>query len=144
MFMPSLKSLNHLNLVSGIEYVTRYCGKVPISENRIVNYDGVNVTFSYIDHKDNKYYEITISAEKFIMILLRHLLPSQFKIIRYYGFYRKKHALHYKMIPLIKPHVREFRRQLLKFSPGIQLAFHREPFNCPKCNKSMDFVLSVL
>ena len=24
---------------SGVEYVTRYCGRVPISENRIVNYD---------------------------------------------------------------------------------------------------------
>ena len=32
------------------------------------NADGSNVTFSYIDHKDNKYNEITISAEKFIMI----------------------------------------------------------------------------
>lgn len=43
------------NIKSGIEYVIRYCGRVPISENRIVNYDGSNVTFSYIDHKDNKY-----------------------------------------------------------------------------------------
>ena len=28
------KSLN-----GGIEYVTRYCGRAPISENRIINYD---------------------------------------------------------------------------------------------------------
>jgi len=41
------------DLKSGIEYVTRYCGRVPISENRIINYDGSIVTFSYIDHKDN-------------------------------------------------------------------------------------------
>ena len=59
---------------SGVEYITRYCGRVPISENRIVNYDGSNVTFSYIDHKDSKYHEITLPASKFIMILLRHLL----------------------------------------------------------------------
>ena len=77
------------DLKSGVEYVTRYCGRVPISENRIINYDGSNVTFSYIDHKDNKYHEITLSASQFIMVLLRHLLPTQFKIIRYYGFYRK-------------------------------------------------------
>ena len=75
---------------SGVEYVTRYCGRVPISENRIVNYDGFYVTFSYIGHDDNKYHEVTVPASQFIMILLRHLLPSQFKIIRYYGFYRKK------------------------------------------------------
>lgn len=33
---------------SGVEYVTRYCGRVPISENIIVNYDGSTVTFYYI------------------------------------------------------------------------------------------------
>lgn len=131
------------DLKSGIEYVTRYCGRVPISENRIVNYDGSNVSFSYIDHKDNKYHEITLPASQFIIILLRHLLPSQFKIIRYYGFYRKKHSIHNKMIPLIKKHCRSFRRKLLKYELSISLAFHRNPYNCPKCDTKMDFVLYI-
>lgn len=74
------------DLKSGIEYLTRYCGRLPISENRIVNYDGTNVTFSYIDHKDNEFHEVTLLVSQFIMVLLRHLLPTQFKIIRYYGF----------------------------------------------------------
>ena len=131
------------DLKSGVEYVTRYCGRVPISENRIVNYDGSNVTFSYIDHKDNKYQEITLSASQFIMVLLRHLLPTQFKIIRYYGFYRKKHSMHNKMIPLIKEHCRSFRRKLLKHELSISLAFHRNPYNCPKCDTKMNFVLCI-
>ena len=128
---------------SGVEYVTRYCGRVPISENRIVNYDGHNVTFSYIGHNDNKYHEVSVCASQFILILLRHLLPSQFKIIRYYGFYRKKHSLHSKMIPLIKKHCRNFRKQLLKHQPSISLAFNRDPYNCPKCNTKMNFVLCI-
>ena len=131
------------DLKSGIEYVTRYCGRVPISENRIVNYDGSNVTFSYIDHKDNKYHESTLSASQFIMIILRHLLPSQFKIIRYYGFYRKKHSIHSKMIPLIKQHFRNFRKQLLKYEVSISMAFNRNPYNCPKCDTKMNFVLCI-
>ena len=129
---------------TGVEYVTRYCGRVPISENRIVNYDGSNVTFSYIGHNDNKYHEVTVSASQFIMILLRHLLPSQFKIIRYYGFYRKKHSIHSKMIPLIKHHCRNFRKQLLKYEVSISMAFHRNPYNCPKCDTKMNFVLSMI
>ena len=129
---------------SGVEYVTRYCGRVPISENRIVNYDGSNVTFSYIGHDDNKYHEVTVNASQFIMILLRHLLPSQFKIIRYYGFYRKKHNIHSKMIPLIKHHCRNFRKQLLKYEVSISMAFHRNPYNCPKCDTKMNFVLSMI
>ena len=128
---------------SGVEYVSRYCGRVPISENRIVNYDGFNVTFSYIDHMDNKYHEISLPASKFIMILLRHLLPSQFKIIRYYGFYRKKHSMHNKMIPLIKKHLRSFRKKLLNYELSISMAFHRNPYNCPKCDTKMDFVLYI-
>ena len=128
---------------SGVEYVTRYCGRVPISENRIVNYDGHTVTFSYIDHKDNNYHEMSLSASEFILTLLRHLLPSQFKIIRYYGFYKKKHLLHPKMIPLIKTHSRIFRKSLLKYQASILLSFHRDPYNCPKCDTKMNFVLCI-
>ena len=128
---------------SGVEYVTRYCGRVPISENRIINYDGTNVTFSYIDHNDNKYHEVSLSASEFIMSLLRHLLPTQFKIIRYYGFYRRKHAIHSKMIPLIKEHCRNFRKQLLKYEISISMAFHREPYKCPKCDTKMNLVLCI-
>lgn len=66
--MESIETIN--------EYVTRYCRRVPISENRIINYDGSNVTFSYINHKDNICHKNTLPASQFIMILLRHLLPT--------------------------------------------------------------------
>ena len=121
------------SLKSGIEYLTRYCGRSPISENRIINYDGVNVTFSYTDHKDNSYHEITVTASEFIFMILRHLIPEQFKIIRYYGFYRKKVAIHPKMIPLIKEHARKFKTELTKYRNNLLLSFNRDPYDCPKC-----------
>ncbi len=131
------------SLKDGIEYVTRYCGRVPISENRIVSYDGKNVTFSYNDHKDESYHEVTVSAEEFIGILLRHIVPTQFKIIRYYGFYRKKHKLHDKMIMLIDKAKRNFRKSLLKYEVSILKSFKRNPFYCPHCNIKMDFVAEI-
>lgn len=121
------------SLKSGIEYLTRYCGRSPISENRIINYDGVNVTFSYTDHKDNSYHEITVTASEFIFMILKHLIPEQFKIIRYYGFYRKKVAIHPKMIPLIKEHARKFKTELTKYRNNLLLSFNRDPYDCPKC-----------
>ena len=142
-FYVYAESKKFKDLKSGIEYVTRYCGRVPISENRIVNYDGDTVTFSFIAHEDDSYHEVTVSAHEFILMLLRHLLPSQFKIIRYYGFYRKKHNIHNKMIHLIKKHTRHFRRQLLKHQSSILLSFNRDPYNCPKCDTKMDFVLCL-
>ena len=128
------------NLQKGIEYVTRYCGRVPISENRIVNYDGKIVTFSYIEHKDNSYHEITVPAQEFIFMILRHLITSQYKIIRYYGFYRKKHKLHDKMILLIDKSKRNIRKIFLKHRLSILKSFNRDPYNCPKCNTKLLFV----
>lgn len=131
------------SLKDGIEYVTRYCGRVPISENRIINYDGNNVTFCYNAHEDNKYHEITVSAEEFIILLINHLIPSQFKIIRYYGFYRKKHKIHDKMIMLINKEQCLFRKSLLKFKISILKAFNRNPYYCPKCDVRMNFIVEV-
>lgn len=81
---------NFKNIKDGVEYVTKYCGRVAISENRILNYDGNSVTFCYNSHVNDSYHEVTVPASQFITILLRHLLPENFKIIRYFGFYRKK------------------------------------------------------
>ena len=142
-FYVYAESKNFNNLKSGIEYVTRYCGRVPISENRIVNYDGQNVTFSYIAHEDNSYHEVTVSADEFIALLARHIVPPQFKIIRYYGFYRKKHFIHNDTLLLIKKDFRNFRKSLLKYHASIFLNFKRDPYFCPKCDTKMIFVLCI-
>lgn len=135
------------NLKAGIEYVTRYCGRPAISENRIINYDGENVTFCYNDHVDESYHEITTSAVEFIKILLRHLLPHNFKSIRYYGFYRKKHKNHDKMVKMIpsanqdanvnKKQFMTHRLLLLKF-------FNVDPYSCPKCGTVMNYACEII
>ena len=65
--------------------------EMKLSNNKIqdwsyFNYDGNNVTFCYNVYEDESYHEETVTAEKFILMLLRHLIPSNYKIIRYYGF----------------------------------------------------------
>ena len=131
------------NFKKAIEYVTRYCGRVPISENRIVNYDGKNVTFSYIDHADNNYYEKTVSAKEFILLLIRHIPPKQFKIIRYYGFYRKKPKCHDIIKKIVDESKKSFRKSALKYENLIVTQFNRNPFNCPCCNIRCVFVCNL-
>ena len=128
---------NFKNIKDGVEYVTRYCGRVAISENRIINYDGNNVTYCYNSHVDNSYHEITVTATQFITILLMHLLPYNFKIIRYYGFYRKKHSFHDKMVMMIPNEFKKISKQILKYKVSILKFFNYDPFNCPKCGKTM-------
>lgn len=132
------------NFKAGVEYVTRYCGRCAISENRILNYDGTNVTFCYNDHKDNEYHELTVTAVEFIKILLRHLIPYNFKIIRYYGFYRKKHQNHDKMIKMIDEAKRNIRKQFLKHRMCLLNFFNNDPYSCPKCGTIMKYACEII
>lgn len=131
------------SLKDGVEYVTRYCGRAPISENRIINYDGTNVSFCYNDHRDESYHEVTISAFDFIKIILRHVIPSQYKIIRYYGFYRKKLPIHDTIVMLIDKAKHQIRKSFLKYEFSILKSFNRDPYNCPKCGIKLNFVALI-
>ncbi len=59
------------------------------------------------------------------------------------AFIEKKHSIHSKMVPLIKPHCRDLKKQLLKHTISISIAFNRDPYNCPKCDTKMNFVLCI-
>ena len=132
------KKLKHL-----IEYNARYCGRPAISENRILNYDGENVTFCYNDHNDNSYHEVTVTAFEFIAMLLRHIIPENFKTIRYYGFYRKKSPLHEQLIKMISNEVMKIRKSILNHKMCIMKFFKRNPYDCPKCGKFMEYFCEI-
>jgi predicted Zn-ribbon and HTH transcriptional regulator len=78
-----------------LDYVGRYTHRVAISNNRILNVEGGQVTFRYKDYRDGGQQKtITLSADEFIRRFLLHVLPEGFHRIRYYGFlgnrYRKE------------------------------------------------------
>lgn len=69
-----------------IEYVGRYSFRVAMSNYRIKNIDGNNVTFEYKDYKDNsKIKEMTITGVEFIRRFMLHVLPKHFTKIKHYG-----------------------------------------------------------
>ncbi len=121
-----------------ISYVTRYCSRPVIAETRILNYDGENVTWCYTDHTHEQYHEVTESAFSFITKILRHLLPSNFKSIRYFGFYNKSDKIDHETNMMIKKEKIPFMRSLLKWKNSILTSFHRIPIECPKCGCLMN------
>lgn len=131
------------SLKDGVEYVTRYYSRPAISENRIINYDGKNVTFCYNAHEDESYHEVTISALEFIKLLIRHLVPYGFKTIRYYGFYRKKPSCFDKINKLINKEKYTIRKTLLKHRLSIMNAFNRDPYTCPRCGNMLNYLLEM-
>lgn len=126
-----------------IKYVTRYCSRPVITESRIINYDGKNITWYYSDHTHEQYHEITESAFSFISKLLRHLLSSNFKSIRYYGLYNKSTLLCDKLILLVNKEKKKFMRSLIKWHNSILTSFNRIPIKCPKCGTLMELCFEV-
>ncbi len=73
-----------------LSYIARYIRRPAIGINRIEEYDGQHVTFKYIDKVDGKEKHETVTAEEFIIRLIRHIPDEQFKTIRHYGMYSRR------------------------------------------------------
>jgi hypothetical protein len=118
-----------------IEYLGRYIKRPPISEARIDEYDGEQVTFKFLDHYNGTTEYIKMSVLNFIARLIRHIPDRNFKMIRYYGFLSnrtrgKKLPLVYKAIKQVAPKIIKavtWRRMLI-------LRLNKDPLACPNCN----------
>ena len=136
--------INFKNIEELIRYVTRYCARPCMAETRIKSYDGENVAYWYVDHKDNSHHEVTVSSFEFIAKLLAHLLPYKFKSIRSYGFYNKSCKYYDKISNrIISKEKIGIRKELLKWKNLILTSFNRIPITCPKCNKLMEPTFEV-
>lgn len=68
-------------------YLANYTHRIAISNQRILAFDGENVTFSWRDYADhNAQKTTTLDAVKFLHRFLQHVLPPRFTRVRYYGF----------------------------------------------------------
>lgn len=76
-----------------IRYIGRYSKRACISEYKITNIDGENISFKYKDYKNLDFFgkpiekEITLNYREFFPRLLQHVPLPYFRIVRYYGAY---------------------------------------------------------
>ena len=59
-------------------------------QTRIKNYDGQLVTFEYHDKATKEYRVVTVTVEKFITRLVRHIPDKHDRYIRYGGIYANR------------------------------------------------------
>jgi hypothetical protein len=86
------------NAFGAVTYVARYTKRPPIAEGSIVGYDGESVSFTFVDHKSQKRECLTLSAEEFIKLLIRHIPDTNFRVVRYYGVFANR--VRGKLLPL--------------------------------------------
>jgi hypothetical protein len=71
---------------AALKYLAPYIFRVAISNNRIVKVDNEQVTFRYNDNKGKRRY-CTLPVQEFMRRFLQHVLPKDFKKVRYFGLF---------------------------------------------------------
>ncbi|MHB8063788.1 MAG: transposase [Ruminiclostridium sp.] len=87
--------------------------------------------------KLNQRVEETISAFDFIKRLIIHIPDTEFRMIRYYGIYSKKHKSYGKMIMMFNKQQLKIQQMMNRWQLSIISDFHHNPLNCPCCNCEM-------
>ena len=121
------------------KYIGWYVGRPAIAESRILKYDGVNVTYKYTRHEDNKVVIETVHAYEFIKKLIIHIPEKNFKMVRYFGIYSRRSKGQHNFIKMIEDKILKLRRSLDKWQYRILASFGVNPCDCPICNKRMRF-----
>ena len=121
---------------NAIEYLGRYTHKIAISNSRILDLDGENVTFSARGKKpgDPKR-QITLTYTEFIRRYLMHVLPAGYQKIRYYGFLNNRMKSHnLKIICKIQGGLR-FRQRYAGMSMAelLKAVWNFDICVCPEC-----------
>jgi hypothetical protein len=115
-----------------IIYLGRYLYRGVIQEKDILRCEDGMVTFRYLHAKSGKYKTRTVSGEKFLYLLMLHVLPKGFRRIRSYGF------LHPCSKKLIK-----FLQVVLRVNP-LRMLYGRQKkqpvITCPVCGAEMKII----
>ena len=127
-------------------YLCRYTGRPPLSERRIVAYDGKRVTIAYADYRDGQNKELTLSAARFLLRLLQHAWPRYMRDVHYYGLYQPSRckakaqavAGASKYGDQVLP-IRELSRR-----ERLIVALNEKPKTCPACGGRLLFEELVL
>lgn len=122
-----------------IEYVLRYCGRPAFASYRILDITDDIVTFFYQRHEDDKFVVEKIHVYELIARIIIHIPEKQFKTIRYYGFYNKKHKFYDKIKMLLDKVKIPFYRQLNTYRMLMLKSFNIDPLICIKCGSVMEF-----
>lgn len=117
-------------------YLGRYLYRGVIREADILQCENGKVTFRYLHAKSGEYRTRTVSGEKFLYLLMLHVLPKGFRRTRDYGF------LH----PCSKNLI-QFLQTVLRINPMknfIRSLRQRPAITCPACGGRMAIIATMI
>jgi len=128
-----------------INYLSRYTHRTAISNDRIINVDDKNVTFTWKDYKnDYAKQKTTLTGEKFLQLFCMHILPPGFTRIRHYGFLSS--ASKRKSLALIRSSLNVALPRITTKKPWQEIAFERmgiQPGVCRCCGGKLVIIKTI-
>ena len=122
---------------SVVQYLGKYTHRVAISNNRIVAVENGKVTFRWKDYRKGLSRQLmTLDAQEFIGRFMRHILPSGFYKIRYYGLLASANSTKKQQCDaLIGKALHVPLLQGLAAKKVLLIITGEDPDSCPKCKK---------
>lgn len=122
---------------SVLRYLGRYTHRVAISNSRIKAVENGKVTIAWKDYRiDLKNRLLTMEAEEFIGRFMRHVLPSGFYKIRYYGLLASANASKKQQcVALINQPVYTSLLTGMSTKQVLVIVTGKDPDQCPRCKK---------
>src|SRR5712692_9446265 len=116
-------------------YCCRYTGRPPLSERRIVAYDGQQVSLAYQDYRDGAEKTLTLPAGEFLLRLLQHVWPRYQRDVHYYGLYQPaRRKVHLAAVVRASRYGDQVRpRPALPGRERFLQALADRPLPCPAC-----------
>ena len=100
---------------------------------------GGDVTFEYLDHRDNRHKALTLTQEEMLLRLLSHIPEKHFKMVRYYGFLSNR--LRGAMLSVIYEQLDQTLSLIkpLSFAAMMKAMMNVDPYQCILCGCRMTF-----
>jgi hypothetical protein len=142
---PSLAGADHV-----VKYLGQYTHRVAITNQRILNITGGEVTFIAKDYRDRAVKKpVTLDGIEFLRRFTMHILPKRFVKIRRFGIYNHttKRNLDLQFVPEKKPDIDEIVKSQQPPETNLQ-RFTRltgvNPCLCPVCKTGRMFAIREL
>lgn len=153
-FMRFVKKINNKNWqihleppmdcpAAVIRYIARYSKRACLSEYKITSIDGEYISFRYKDYKDRdtkknaKEKELKLHYRQFFPLLLQHVPPPYFRLVRYYGAYGR-----FKNIPTEYKAVEE--EKLLETLETEYAQSENNPTFCAACKRPKIYIYTIV
>ena len=127
------------NAQKNVKYPGRYLKRPALSMSRLKHYDGKEVVFDYLDHRDQQHKSMPCETESFIKRLVQHIPDKGFRMIRYYGFLAN--CLRSRLLPTVYNLLDQPERNALtlRWPALLQSSFGINPLTCILCGHRLSF-----